>query len=558
MDLYNYFYFTKYMRIKRIKLNHHKVLKTSAWDLVSGDISINEDILKKHHADIVVEIEKKSESNFYTYLIGENGVGKSILFRTLSHFVNRNTSIHNERIKTLIDGYVDAHHYYDKFDGNAFYELMDWDIWNQFAFDGKNHIKDFLKYHQAYMIHVNSSFGQPSTYSNNERFIEYSANEYQSTSRLFLSAIRYSNKEQLLALSKMIGKDSAEWNFGFSLTAHGACGFDDNSSLVLLKRTNGIDIFNLINTIEKIEVSKDERINDEKLTEEEKYVFASIYNSKSFEELFLRSQYSLSEIIAQFKSSKILIYIKDFIKRQLPLSDNDHRLCVLGTEKYAHQLNIRYPKDIVKEWERNFIDIHNFADVDIALLLILNELKTIDINIEVANIPLKSMSSGEQSIIRIYSIFANIPVQFRNDSILFLYDEPENSLHPIWQQNFPYYFQEIVENIYSIKKSHFIFATHSPLIIMKSSSVPNSNVLKISKDEDGILHMTNVKDIYSYSVEELLLDQFNASYRSNAKEREIHDFLHYKFESRQQDPIETIKDSFALREKINDLFKRFE
>ena len=89
------------MRIKRIKLNHHKVLKTSAWDLVSGDISINEDILKKHHADIVVEIEKKSESNFYTYLIGENGVGKSILFRTLSHFVNRNTSIHNERIKTL-------------------------------------------------------------------------------------------------------------------------------------------------------------------------------------------------------------------------------------------------------------------------------------------------------------------------------------------------------------------------------------------------------------------------------------------------------------------------
>jgi hypothetical protein len=70
--------------------------------------------------------------------------------------------------------------------------------------------------------------------------------------------------------------------------------------------------------------------------------------------------------------------------------------------------------------------------------------------------------------------------------------------------------------------------------------------------------MTNVKDIYSYSVEELLLDQFNASYRSIAKEREIHDFLHYKFESRQQDPIETIKDSFALREKINDLFKRFE
>ena len=331
--------------------------------------------------EIVVEIEKKSESNFYTYLIGENGVGKSILFRTLSHFVNRNTSIHNERIKTLIDGYVDAHHYYDKFEGNAFYELMDWDIWNQFAFDGKNHIKDFLKYHQAYMIHVNSSFGQPSTYSSNERFIEYSANEYQSTSRLFLSAIRYSNKEQLLALSKMIGKDSAEWNFGFSLTAHGACGFDDNSSLVLLKRTNGIDIFNLINTIEKIEVSKDERINDEKLTEEEKYVFASIYNSKSFEELFLRSQYSLSEIIAQFKSSKILIYIKDFIKRQLPLSDNDHRLCVLGTEKYAHKLNIRYPKDIVKEWERNFIDIHNFADVDIALLLILNELKTVDINI---------------------------------------------------------------------------------------------------------------------------------------------------------------------------------
>ena len=466
------------MRIKRIKLNHHKVLKTSAWDLVVGDISTNGDILKEHHTDIVVEIEKKSENNFYTYIIGENGVGKSILFRTLSHFVNRNTSIHNERIKTLIKGYVNAHHYYDKFEGNAFYELMDWDIWNQFAFDGEISVTDFLKYHQAYMVHVNSSFGQPSTYSSNERFIEYSASEYQSTSRLFLSAIRSSTKEQLMALSKMIGKDNAEWSFGFSLTAHGTCGFDDNSSLVLLKRTHGIDIFNLITTIEKIEVSKDERINDEKLTIEEKHVFAKIYNSKSFEELFLRTHYSLSEVIARLKLSKTLVYIKEFLNRQLPLNDNDHRLCVLGAEKYAKKLNVRYPKDIVKKWECNFIDIHNFSDVDLALILILNELKIIDINIEVANIPLKSMSSGEQSIIRIYSIFANIPMQFRNDSILFLYDEPENSLHPMWQQNLPLYFQQIVEKIYSIKKSHFIFATHSPLIIMKSSLVPDSNVLK--------------------------------------------------------------------------------
>ena len=70
--------------------------------------------------------------------------------------------------------------------------------------------------------------------------------------------------------------------------------------------------------------------------------------------------------------------------------------------------------------------------------------------------------------------------------------------------------------------------------------------------------MTNIKDIYAYSVEELLLDQFNTSYRTGSKEQEIHDFLHCKFESMQQDPIETIKDSFALREKINDLFKHLE
>lgn len=72
-------------------------------------------------------------------------------------------------------------------------------------------------------------------------------------------------------------------------------------------------------------------------------------------------------------------------------------------------------------------------------------------------IDLESLSSGEQNeIILLYKLIFDVP----GDMIL-LIDEPEISLHVIWQEEF----MEDLEEISKVRKQQMIIATHSPQII---------------------------------------------------------------------------------------------
>ena len=72
-------------------------------------------------------------------------------------------------------------------------------------------------------------------------------------------------------------------------------------------------------------------------------------------------------------------------------------------------------------------------------------------------IDLESLSSGEQNeIIILYKLIFDVP----GDMIL-LIDEPEISLHVIWQEEF----MEDLEEISNVRKQQMIIATHSPQII---------------------------------------------------------------------------------------------
>lgn len=86
----------------------------------------------------------------------------------------------------------------------------------------------------------------------------------------------------------------------------------------------------------------------------------------------------------------------------------------------------------------------------------MQELNLIDSEIECDDIPIENMSSGEQMLIRVFSLFASLPQNFEMKNLIVLLDEPENSLHPKWQQLFPEYFKSVVENVYGIHSSHFI------------------------------------------------------------------------------------------------------
>jgi hypothetical protein len=137
------------------------------------------------------------------------------------------------------------------------------------------------------------------------------------------------------------------------------------------------------------------------------------------------------------------------------------------------------------------------------------------------------------------------------------FDEPENSLHPRWQQEFPGNFKDIAEEVYGINNSHFLFATHSPVLIMKAASLPNANVLKFYKDGTPNLQSEVVEYVNAFSIEEVLLDEFKISYRDQSAEFEVKRFLDGKAGA-SSDPINSIRSSFELRAKINQLYNLVE
>lgn len=73
------------------------------------------------------------------------------------------------------------------------------------------------------------------------------------------------------------------------------------------------------------------------------------------------------------------------------------------------------------------------------------------------NIPLKSLSSGEQHLIVLLGelIFESINIR------AVLLDEPEISFHPAWQEQFP----EVLAKIVSMNGCMIVVATHSPTVI---------------------------------------------------------------------------------------------
>ena len=73
------------------------------------------------------------------------------------------------------------------------------------------------------------------------------------------------------------------------------------------------------------------------------------------------------------------------------------------------------------------------------------------------NIPLKLLSSGEKQILVLfYELIFNT-----NKNMILLIDEPELSLHIVWQEQF----MDDLEKIIKLNNIKVIVATHSPQII---------------------------------------------------------------------------------------------
>ncbi len=118
------------------------------------------------------------------------------------------------------------------------------------------------------------------------------------------------------------------------------------------------------------------------------------------------------------------------------------------------------------------------------------------------------LSSGEYHLL---STIMGIGFSVRQDSIV-LIDEPENSLHPQWQQEFMECLFDISE---FMTRGHMVVSTHSPLIV--SSAKPGTSIIDLGSDLEAASTLTG----YGASADEVLFEQFGIASSRNRQVIEI-------------------------------------
>lgn len=116
-------------------------------------------------------------------------------------------------------------------------------------------------------------------------------------------------------------------------------------------------------------------------------------------------------------------------------------------------------------------------------------------------------SSGQQQML---CSIIGLATALRDDSLV-LIDEPELSLHPLWQQQFLEYLRAALE---PFKDCHVFIATHSPLIVQRARGL-GSDIVALGRRE-----LTAPKSQADDSVEETLMEVFetpvaNSSHLAN-------------------------------------------
>lgn len=116
------------------------------------------------------------------------------------------------------------------------------------------------------------------------------------------------------------------------------------------------------------------------------------------------------------------------------------------------------------------------------------------------DITFDELSTGEEQL---FIRALNLKMIGIEDSII-LIDEPENSLHPNWQNHI----LRVYQNIAKAGNNQLIVATHSPQII---SSTPNESLRVLVKNNQDI-EVKSVKQSYGVEIEEVLSDFMDTKY----------------------------------------------
>ena len=132
-------------------------------------------------------------------------------------------------------------------------------------------------------------------------------------------------------------------------------------------------------------------------------------------------------------------------------------------------------------------------------------------------IPLDQLSSGEKQIVY-RGCFLLKDKEALNGAFVFI-DEPEISLHPVWQKKIMDYYKGIFTNADGIQTSQIFAVTHSPFVIHNENR-KNDKVIILKRDADGKIIVEDQPEYYECSSVKVVEDAFS-----------ITDFSEHQYES---------------------------
>ena len=123
-------------------------------------------------------------------------------------------------------------------------------------------------------------------------------------------------------------------------------------------------------------------------------------------------------------------------------------------------------------------------------------------------IPLDRLSSGEKQIVY-RGCFLLKDKEALNGAIVFI-DEPEISLHPIWQKKIMDYYKGIFTNVEGVQTSQIFAVTHSPFVIHNENR-KNDKVIVLKRDAEGKIVVEENPEYYDCSSTKVIEDAFSIS-----------------------------------------------
>ena len=121
-------------------------------------------------------------------------------------------------------------------------------------------------------------------------------------------------------------------------------------------------------------------------------------------------------------------------------------------------------------------------------------------------VPIDSLSSGEKQIVY-RGCFLLSDINALNNAFVFI-DEPEISLHPLWQMKVMDYYKSIFTNNSGEQTSQMFVVTHSPFIIHNEDR-RNDKVIVLARDSKGQIIVQDKPGYYKCSSVEAVKDAFN-------------------------------------------------